>query len=49
MMLVPVDDVVYLRAELKYVTIKTRTRGADRRITHRTRGRIRRSFRPHSP
>ena len=26
MMLVPIDDVVYLRAELKYVTIKTRTR-----------------------
>ena len=26
MMLVPIDDVVYLRAKLKYVTIKTRTR-----------------------
>ena len=26
MMLVPIDDVVYLRAELKYVTIKTRAR-----------------------
>ena len=26
MILVPIEDVVYLRAELKYVTIKTRTR-----------------------
>jgi two-component system response regulator AlgR len=26
MILVPVDDIVYLRAELKYVTIRTRTR-----------------------
>ena len=26
MILVPVDEIVYLRAELKYVTIKTKTR-----------------------
>ncbi len=50
MMLVPIDDVVYLRAELKYVTIKTRdARISDRRIADCTGSGIRRSFRSDPP
>ena len=43
MMLVPIDDVVYLRAELKYVTIKTRTREflTEESLTHSKRFRDR--------
>jgi len=50
MTLVRVSDVIYLRAELKYVTVRTRTgRALDRGIADAARAGIRRRVRADSP